>query len=63
VYVLYSISCGWRFADYRSKPVLHLAANGDVGLVKYALSRGQPINSVLDGIMHIAVARRRLVRV
>jgi ankyrin repeat protein len=26
------------------------AANGNIGLVKYALSHGQPINSVLDGV-------------
>ena len=25
--------------------------NGNVGLVKYALSHGQPINSVLDGVL------------
>jgi hypothetical protein len=27
------------------------AANGNIGLVKYALSHGQPINSVLDGVL------------
>ena len=42
-------------------PVPHLglhsaAANGDVGLVQYALSHGQPINSVLDGVLPLHAA-------
>ena len=32
------------------------AANGNVGLVKCALSHGQPINSVLDGVLPLHVA-------
>jgi ankyrin repeat protein len=36
---------------------LHFAAaTGNVGLVKYALSHGQPINSVLDGVLPIHAA-------
>jgi len=30
--------------------------NGDVGLVQYALSHGQPINSVLDGVLPLQAA-------
>ena len=42
-------------------PVPHLglhsaAANGNIGLVKYALSHGQPINSVLDGVLPLHAA-------
>lgn len=32
------------------------AANGNIGLVKYALSHNQPINSVLDGVLPLHVA-------
>ncbi|KAJ6603145.1 hypothetical protein B0H10DRAFT_648810 [Mycena sp. CBHHK59/15] len=32
------------------------AATGDVGLVEYALARGQPINSVLDGVLPLHAA-------
>ncbi|PCH43586.1 hypothetical protein WOLCODRAFT_138452 [Wolfiporia cocos MD-104 SS10] len=32
------------------------AASGNVGLVKYALEHGQPINSVLDGVLPLHVA-------
>ncbi|KZT10590.1 uncharacterized protein LAESUDRAFT_720925 [Laetiporus sulphureus 93-53] len=32
------------------------AANGNLGLVKYALEHGQPINSVLDGVLPLHVA-------
>ncbi|KII83319.1 hypothetical protein PLICRDRAFT_180577 [Plicaturopsis crispa FD-325 SS-3] len=32
------------------------AATGNVGLVKYALSHGQPINSVLDGVLPLHAA-------
>ena len=32
------------------------AATGNIGLVKYALSHGQPINSVLDGILPLHAA-------
>lgn len=32
------------------------AASGDYGLVKYALTNGQPINSVLHGVLPIHVA-------
>ncbi len=34
------------------------AANGDIGLVEFALARRQPINSVLDGVqpLHAAAA-------
>ena len=32
------------------------AANGNIGLVKYALSHGQPINSVLDGVLPLHAA-------
>ncbi|KAI6000748.1 hypothetical protein EDD15DRAFT_2542810 [Pisolithus albus] len=36
---------------------LHSAsASGDVGLVKYALSHGQPVNSVLDGVLPLHAA-------
>lgn len=42
-------------------PVPHLglhsaAANGNIGLVQYALSHGQPINSVLDGVLPLHAA-------
>jgi len=32
------------------------AASGDYGLVRYALTNGQPINSVLHGVLPIHVA-------
>lgn len=32
------------------------AATGNVGLVEYALSRGQPVNSVLDGVLPLHAA-------
>ncbi|KAH7888341.1 hypothetical protein F5I97DRAFT_683933 [Phlebopus sp. FC_14] len=36
---------------------LHSAsASGDIGLVQYALSHGQPINSVLDGVLPLHAA-------
>jgi len=36
---------------------LHVgSANGDVGLVKYALSHGQPVNSVISGVLPIHAA-------
>lgn len=36
---------------------LHLAAaTGDFGLVKYALEHGQPVNSVLDGVLPLHAA-------
>jgi ankyrin repeat protein len=36
---------------------LHFAAaTGDVGLVEYALCHGQPINSVLDGVLPLHAA-------
>lgn len=44
-----------------SFPVPHLglhsaAATGNLGLVKYALEHGQPINSVLDGVLPLHAA-------
>ena len=42
---------------YRPHLDLHsAAANANVGLVKYALSHGQPINSVLDGALPVHAA-------
>ncbi|KAI0046892.1 hypothetical protein FA95DRAFT_1459177, partial [Auriscalpium vulgare] len=36
---------------------LHSAAvTGNIGLVKYALSHGQPINSVIDGVLPLHAA-------
>lgn len=32
------------------------AATGNMGLVEYALARGQPINSVLDGVLPLHAA-------
>lgn len=32
------------------------AATGNVGLVEYALSNGQPVNSVLDGVLPLHAA-------
>ncbi|KAG9012809.1 hypothetical protein FRB93_001363 [Tulasnella sp. JGI-2019a] len=32
------------------------AAKGDIGLVQYALTHGQPANSVLDGILPLHAA-------
>ncbi|KAL4080191.1 hypothetical protein V8B97DRAFT_709794 [Scleroderma yunnanense] len=32
------------------------AASGDIGLVQYALSHGQPVNSVLDGVLPLHAA-------
>ncbi|KAG0704742.1 hypothetical protein DFH29DRAFT_827550 [Suillus ampliporus] len=32
------------------------AASGDIGLVQYALSQGQPVNSVLDGVLPLHAA-------
>ncbi|KAI0282073.1 ankyrin repeat-containing domain protein, partial [Russula brevipes] len=32
------------------------AASGNIGLAKYALSHGQPINSVIDGVLPLHAA-------
>lgn len=32
------------------------AATGNMGLVEYALARGQPVNSVLDGVLPLHAA-------
>jgi ankyrin repeat protein len=32
------------------------AASGDVGLLEYALNRGQPVNSVVDGVLPLHAA-------
>ena len=32
------------------------AATGNIGLTKYAISHGQPINSVIDGILSLHAA-------
>jgi len=32
------------------------AATGDIGLVRYALDHGQPVNSVLDGVLPLHAA-------
>ena len=54
-------SCSYLLSAYTSALVPHLglhsaAATGNLGLVKYALEHGQPINSVLDGVLPLHVA-------
>lgn len=34
----------------------YAAASGDVGLVEYALNHGQPVNSVVDGVLPLHAA-------
>jgi len=46
-------------ADIRPVSYLGLhsaSASGDIGLVQYALSHGQPVNSVLDGVLPLHAA-------
>ncbi|KAL1742362.1 ankyrin repeat-containing domain protein, partial [Schizophyllum fasciatum] len=46
-------------ADVPAVPSLGLhaaAATGNMGLVEYALARGQPVNSVLDGVLPLHAA-------
>lgn len=42
--------------DFPSHGLHAAAATGNVGLVEYALSRGQPVNSVLDGVLPLHAA-------
>ena len=49
------------FLYYLTPSVPHLglhsaAVSGDIGLVQYALSHGQPVNSVLDGVLPLHAA-------
>ncbi|KAJ7647541.1 hypothetical protein FB45DRAFT_734224 [Roridomyces roridus] len=42
--------------DFASLGLHSAAATGNVGLVEYALARGQPVNSVLDGVLPLHAA-------
>lgn len=42
--------------DYPNLGLHSAAANGNVGLVKYALANGQPANAVLNGVLPIHAA-------
>lgn len=49
----------YGFSDYMIVPHLGLhsaAASGDIGLVQFALNHGQPVNSVLDGVLPLHAA-------
>ncbi|KAF7321427.1 hypothetical protein MKEN_00663200 [Mycena kentingensis (nom. inval.)] len=43
-------------ADFPSLGLHQAAATGNVGGVEFALARGQPVNSILDGVLPIHVA-------
>jgi ankyrin repeat protein len=58
VFFLFSLS---SFVSLLGPKVPHLglhsaAATGNIGLAKYALSHGQPINSVIDGVLPLHAA-------
>ncbi|GAA5842236.1 hypothetical protein JCM9279_002827 [Rhodotorula babjevae] len=42
--------------DYKDLSLHSAAANGNLGLVQYALSHGQPVNSVLNGVLPLHAA-------
>ncbi|GAA5823988.1 hypothetical protein JCM11251_003370 [Rhodosporidiobolus azoricus] len=42
--------------DYPDLALHSAAANGNIGLVQYALSHGQPVNSVLNGVLPLHAA-------
>jgi hypothetical protein len=42
--------------DFPSLGLHGAAASGNIGLVEYALNRGQPVNSVLDGVLPLHAA-------
>lgn len=42
--------------DFPDLGLHRAAATGDVGLATYALSHGQPVNSVLDGVLPLHAA-------
>ncbi|KWU41641.1 hypothetical protein RHOSPDRAFT_11394, partial [Rhodotorula sp. JG-1b] len=42
--------------NYKDLNLHSAAAKGNVGLVQYALAHGQPVNSVLDGVLPIHAA-------
>ncbi|GAA5876758.1 hypothetical protein JCM16303_006277 [Sporobolomyces ruberrimus] len=42
--------------DYVDLSLHSAAANGNIGLVQYALSHGQPVNSVLNGVLPLHAA-------
>ena len=51
------IRASFRGARLRRPPFSSLrAASGNLGLVTYALDQGQPVNSVLDGVLSLHVA-------
>lgn len=43
-------------SDFTDLSLHRACANGDVGLVKYALTQGQPVNSVISGVLPIHAA-------
>ncbi|KAJ7702943.1 hypothetical protein B0H14DRAFT_3029798, partial [Mycena olivaceomarginata] len=53
----YNVTTECKYPLLFRASVLHsAAATGNVGLVEYALTRGQPINSVLDGVLPLHAA-------
>lgn len=57
MYVLFSLSSTALISSLVPSLGLHYAAaSGDVGLVQYALSHGQPVNSVVDGVLPLHAA-------
>lgn len=48
--------CSFFLSTVPSLGLHSAAATGNVGLVEYALARGQPINSVLDGVLPLHAA-------
>jgi ankyrin repeat protein len=49
----------WALSDHITVPHLGLhsaAVSGDIGLVQFALNHGQPVNSVLDGVLPLHAA-------
>lgn len=60
---MYVLQLHFSFLDFIVSPPtvpslgLHsAAATGNIGLVEYALDHGQPINSVLDGVLPLHAA-------
>lgn len=56
VAISYSLRVHLTAIQVPSLGLHYAAASGDVGLVGYALNHGQPVNSVVDGVLPLHAA-------